>query len=86
MAVQKIMVPTPEVYVCHAHSYASMLIMVPNKHSTWKNTFTPLCISWENIAGEQKQLFENQTSHSKHTTEYQNKKEPDTWALSLSLH
>ncbi len=35
MAVQKIMVlRSIEVYVCHAHSYASMFMMVPNKHST----------------------------------------------------
>lgn len=57
MAVQKIMVLTSkEVNVCHTHSYASMFMMVPNKHSTWKNTFTPLYISWENIAVEQETI------------------------------
>jgi len=58
MAIQKIMVQTSKkvVYVCNAHSHASMIMMFLNKHSARNNTFTPLYISWENIVGEQETI------------------------------
>jgi hypothetical protein len=81
MAVQKIMVQTSkEVYVCHAHSYASMFMMVPNKHSTWKNTFTLLYILRENIAGVQETIvWEPDQSFKAHNWISKQKR---TWYLS----